>query len=70
MAEAERVIAVELEREVDGRWIADVPALPGIMAYGADLPEAISKVVSLVVTYFLDQHEAVSDLQFVLRDAA
>ena len=27
-------LAVEIEREEDGRWIAEVPALPGVLAYG------------------------------------
>lgn len=32
---------VEVEREVDGRWIAEVTAVPGAMAYGSTVEEAI-----------------------------
>jgi predicted RNase H-like HicB family nuclease len=35
---------VEFEREADGRWIADVPALPGCLAYGATRPTALAAV--------------------------
>jgi predicted RNase H-like HicB family nuclease len=34
---------IEFEREDDGRWIADVPAIPGAMAYGATKHEAEAK---------------------------
>lgn len=40
-------LAVELSREVDGRWIADVPQLPGVLAYGATRDEAIAKADAL-----------------------
>ena len=33
-------IRVELEREDDGRWLASVPDLPGVMAYGVTKDEA------------------------------
>jgi predicted RNase H-like HicB family nuclease len=33
-------ITIETEREDDGRWIAEVPELPGVMAYGATEDEA------------------------------
>ena len=31
---------IEFDREEDGRWIADIPALPGVMVYGATREEA------------------------------
>jgi predicted RNase H-like HicB family nuclease len=34
---------VELEKEEDGRWIADIPDLPGVMAYGESSSEAVGK---------------------------
>jgi len=34
---------VELAREEDGRWIADIPELPGVSAYGVTLDEAEQK---------------------------
>jgi predicted RNase H-like HicB family nuclease len=32
---------IELEREQDGRWIAEIPALPGVLCYGHDRDEAV-----------------------------
>ena len=48
---------VEAEVEDDGRWIAEVPALPGAMAYGASRAEAISKVEALVLRILADRVE-------------
>lgn len=38
---------VELEREEDGRWLAEVPALPGVLCYGQDRDEAVGGVQAL-----------------------
>jgi predicted RNase H-like HicB family nuclease len=38
---------MDYEIEDDGRWIADIPALPGVMAYGATKQEAQSKVQAI-----------------------
>jgi predicted RNase H-like HicB family nuclease len=38
---------VEIEREVDGRWIADIPAMPGVTAYGKTEDEATLNVLAL-----------------------
>ncbi len=38
---------IEIEREDDGRWIAEVVELPGVMAYGQTREEAISRVRAL-----------------------
>ena len=43
------LMRIEVEIENDGRWIAEVPALPGAMAYGASRAKAISKVKALVL---------------------
>ena len=40
---------VETEQEDDGRWIAEVPDLPGVMTYGRDRAEAIAKVKALAL---------------------
>lgn len=29
-------LAIELEQEADGRWTAEIPELPGVLAYGRD----------------------------------
>lgn len=40
---------IELDREVDGRWIAEIADLPGVMAYGQDEAEAVAKVQDLAL---------------------
>jgi predicted RNase H-like HicB family nuclease len=40
---------VEIEKEEDGRWIADVPELPGVMAYGKTPTEAAGKAKALAL---------------------
>ncbi len=57
--------AIELEQEVDGRWIAEVPNLPGVMAYGPTQEDAISRVEALssrVLADRLEHGEDVPDL--------
>ena len=34
---------VEIEQETDGRWIAEVPDLPGVLAYGGTREEAVTR---------------------------
>jgi predicted RNase H-like HicB family nuclease len=46
---------VEFDREDDGRWIAEVPDLPGVMAYGQTRDEALAKVQSLVLRVLADR---------------
>jgi predicted RNase H-like HicB family nuclease len=48
---------VETEREEDGRWIAEVPELPGVMAYGPTREEAIKKVEALALRVIVDRLE-------------
>lgn len=38
---------LEVEQEDDGRWLAEAPALPGVMAYGDTREEAIIRVETL-----------------------
>ena len=40
-------LSVELEREVDGRFIAEIPELPGVLAYGKTRAEAVARVEAL-----------------------
>lgn len=40
-------LQIEIEREEDGRWIAEVPNLPGVLAYGADRDSAVAKAQAL-----------------------
>ena len=40
---------IEIEREDDGRWIAEVPDLPGVMVYGRTRDEALHSVEALAL---------------------
>lgn len=48
---------IEIEREEDGRWIAEIPDLPGVMAYGKTREEAISRVEALSLRVMADRLE-------------
>lgn len=48
---------VELEREEDGRWLADVVDLPGTMAYGATRDDALTAVEALAFRVIADRVE-------------
>lgn len=48
---------VEIERENNGRWIAEIPALPGVMAYGDNRNEAVSKAEALALRVMADRLE-------------
>ncbi len=48
---------VEIEREDDGRWLAEVPVLSGVMAYGADQDEAVARVQALALRVVVEQLE-------------
>jgi predicted RNase H-like HicB family nuclease len=47
---------IELEQE-DGRWIGEVPALPGVMAYGPTGAEALAAVQALALRVLADRLE-------------
>lgn len=46
---------LEVEREEDGRWIAEAPVLPGVVAYGRTREEAVAKVEALVLRVLADR---------------
>ena len=48
---------IETDCEDDGRWIAEVPDLPGVMVYGGSREEAISKVKALALRVLADRLE-------------
>ena len=48
---------IEVEREEDGRWIAEIRSLPGVMTYGQSREEAISKVEALALRALADRLE-------------
>jgi len=49
---------IEFEREEDGRWIAEIPDLPGVMAYGATRGEAEAAVEALALRVIADRIES------------
>lgn len=48
---------VEVEQEVDGRWIAEVPELPGVLAYGGSREEAVRRVQALSLRVLAERLE-------------
>jgi predicted RNase H-like HicB family nuclease len=48
---------LECEQEVDGRWIAEVPELPGVLSYGDSATDAISKAEILALRVIADRLE-------------
>jgi predicted RNase H-like HicB family nuclease len=48
---------IEVEREDNGRWIAEIPELPGVMAYGNRRNEAISRAQVLALRVLADRLE-------------
>jgi predicted RNase H-like HicB family nuclease len=48
-------IPITLEQEKDGRWLAEVPAYPGVMAYGATRDEAVAKAVELCLRVMMER---------------
>jgi predicted RNase H-like HicB family nuclease len=56
---------IELDQEADGRWIAEVSALPGVLTYGVTRTDAVAKVQALalrVLAERLEHGEAVPEL--------
>jgi predicted RNase H-like HicB family nuclease len=59
---------IETEQETDGRWIAEVTALPGVLAYGKSRDEAVRKAQALslrVLADRLDHGEALPEVENV-----
>ena len=48
---------IECEREADGRWLAEVPELPGVLAYGASAEEATAKAEVLALRVLAERLE-------------
>jgi len=49
--------SIECEREEDGRWLAEVPELPGVMAYGTSAEEAQAKAQVLALRVLAERLE-------------
>jgi predicted RNase H-like HicB family nuclease len=66
-------LQIEVEQEADGRWIAEVPTLPGVLTYGVTRTDAVAKVQALALRALaerLEQGEAVPELLTVTFHAA
>jgi predicted RNase H-like HicB family nuclease len=67
-------LSIALDREDDGRWIAEVPSLPGVMAYGAARDLAIAAVERLAVEVIADRiahrelPESAFNFSFIVSD--
>ena len=56
------MLKIEIDREADGRWIAEVADVPGALAYGATMEEARSRAAALacrVIADMIEQGEAI-----------
>jgi predicted RNase H-like HicB family nuclease len=49
------LLTIEVEQEEDGRWLAEVPDLPGVLAYGASREEAIERAQALSLRVLADR---------------
>lgn len=61
-------LPIEFEQEDDGRWLAEVPALPGAMAYGATKEEAADAVQALALRVLADRVEHGEAVPVTLAD--
>ena len=52
---------IEIEREDDGRWIAEVPELPGVQTYGKSRDEAIAHVQALALRVLADRLDVIDE---------
>lgn len=50
-------LSIECEREEDGRWLAEVPELPGALAYGATAEEAMARAEVLALRVVAERIE-------------
>ena len=66
-------LTIEIDREEDGRWLAEVPDLSGVMVYGKTREEATARVQALalrVLAERLEHGEATTDLLTISFQAA
>ena len=48
---------IEIEQEDDGRWLTEIPELPGVMVYGTSREEAVARVKALALRVLADRLE-------------
>ncbi len=62
-----KLLIIELDREEDGRWIADIPDLPGVLVYGHSKEDALAKVQALALRVLASKIEEDSTPQDEVR---
>jgi predicted RNase H-like HicB family nuclease len=62
------VLKIEIEQEEDGRWVAEVPDLPGVLVYGPTEAEARTKATALALHVIADRIEHGEPVPFELND--
>jgi predicted RNase H-like HicB family nuclease len=62
------MLRIEIEREEDGRWIAEAPDLPGVLTYGATEAEVRIKVQALALRVIADRLEHGEPVPFSPRE--
>lgn len=50
-------LVIETEQENDGRWIAEIPQVPGALAYGKTREEAVNKAYAIALRSVADDVE-------------
>ena len=55
--ESSELFEIVFDREVDGRWIAEIPELPGVMTYGKTKEDAEVSVTALALRVLADRTE-------------
>ncbi len=66
----QQVFRVVFDREEDGRWIAEVPELAGVMVYGESKQEALLRVQALAYRVIADRIEGEKKLQNSVKFAS
>jgi predicted RNase H-like HicB family nuclease len=51
------ILSVETEQETDGRWIAEIPQIPGVLAYGGTQQEAVARAEALALRVLAERVE-------------
>jgi predicted RNase H-like HicB family nuclease len=66
-SDEDMLLAIEYYREDDGRWLADIPALPGVTVYGRTKKQATAAVQALALRLIADRLEHGEAATSVLR---
>ena len=61
-------LPIEIEQEDDGRWLAEIPDVPGVMAYGATPEEAAASARALALRVLADRVEHGEDVPDAVTD--